>query len=292
MLINDKYSHDIDSILKIFNESVNKSISYLIYGAPGSGKSYLSSIIAKKIYRSDVCHNSFVLNEDSRENQAIISVNDIRKIKKWLNLSTIDQSSKLVIIDDAHKMNVNSSNALLKILEEPIGKTTIILNASNIESLEVTVKSRCIKLKLRKKSFQEFEKILFEYTDSYNFENIAELYKICSGDLKLAIAIIKDEALHDLNDIKDKNDKFVEFISKLNLEKEEHLKIFSYLVYNFLNYYIDNLVMYNQNFIKILLNGIDKIEYLFSNMQNLNSTYVRDIIINILIKCNSFSKKA
>jgi DNA polymerase-3 subunit delta' len=50
---------------------------------------------------------------------------------------------KVFIISEAEKLNVNSQNALLKVLEEPPGYCTIILLCTRLEKLLPTIKSRC-----------------------------------------------------------------------------------------------------------------------------------------------------
>jgi len=50
---------------------------------------------------------------------------------------------KAALIDDAHLMNVEAQNALLKTLEEPSGNAIIVLVAQNSGRLLETIRSRC-----------------------------------------------------------------------------------------------------------------------------------------------------
>ncbi|MEN6337724.1 MAG: DNA polymerase III subunit [Phycisphaerales bacterium] len=52
-------------------------------------------------------------------------------------------SRKVYIVSEAEKLNVNSQNALLKVLEEPPAYCTIILLCTRLEQLLPTIKSRC-----------------------------------------------------------------------------------------------------------------------------------------------------
>ena len=54
----------------------------------------------------------------------------------------------MVIIDSADDMNVNASNALLKILEEPPPNALLLLVCHNPGRLLPTIRSRCQKLRL------------------------------------------------------------------------------------------------------------------------------------------------
>lgn len=50
---------------------------------------------------------------------------------------------KVFIIDESEKLNINSQNALLKVLEEPPGYCFIILVCTRMDKLLPTIKSRC-----------------------------------------------------------------------------------------------------------------------------------------------------
>ncbi len=75
--------------------------------------------------------------------QRDISVESVREIKKNLSLFPYHGKYKILIIDDAHKMNTAAQNALLKILEEPNPTTIIILVTPEIDKILPTIKSRC-----------------------------------------------------------------------------------------------------------------------------------------------------
>jgi len=78
-----------------------------------------------------------------------ISINQIRSLKKHLNLSSFNSPYKIAIIDPAEKMTSQAINALLKTLEEPTSKTVLILIANISSSLPDTIISRCEKIKFR-----------------------------------------------------------------------------------------------------------------------------------------------
>jgi len=78
-----------------------------------------------------------------------ISINQIRELKKHLNLSSFNSSYKIAIIDPAEKMTEEAMNALLKILEEPMGRTVLILIVNTSSNLPDTIVSRCEKIKFR-----------------------------------------------------------------------------------------------------------------------------------------------
>jgi len=75
-----------------------------------------------------------------------IKIDQIRMAEERLALRSLRGRKKVMIIDNAHMMNISSANALLKILEEPSRDTVIILISSAPHLLPATVLSRCQKL--------------------------------------------------------------------------------------------------------------------------------------------------
>jgi DNA polymerase-3 subunit delta' len=78
----------------------------------------------------------------------VITVEDIRGLTRFLNMTAADGGRRVVIVDSADEMNVAAANALLKMLEEPPAKTTILLIAHQPSRLLPTIRSRCRVLRL------------------------------------------------------------------------------------------------------------------------------------------------
>ncbi|MBI3554950.1 MAG: DNA polymerase III subunit delta' [Deltaproteobacteria bacterium] len=72
-----------------------------------------------------------------------IAVDDLREMKKTLFFSPIEGKFRFVIIDQAHKLNAASANALLKTLEEPPAHTRFFLITHERGLLLPTITSRC-----------------------------------------------------------------------------------------------------------------------------------------------------
>ena len=77
-----------------------------------------------------------------------IVVDDIRAIADFFQLSSTDGGRRVVIVDAADNMNVQAANALLKMLEEPPARTTLLLIAHQTARLLPTIRSRCRTLRL------------------------------------------------------------------------------------------------------------------------------------------------
>ena len=77
-----------------------------------------------------------------------IRVDDIRAIISFAQSSSARGRGKVVVVHPAERMNSIASNALLKTLEEPVGRTRFHLSTSAPDALLPTVRSRCQALAL------------------------------------------------------------------------------------------------------------------------------------------------
>lgn len=89
-----------------------------------------------------------------------ILVDAIRDLERNANFNPFEAKARFFIIDDADKMNDESSNALLKTLEEPPPQTHIFLFTSRPDSLLATIRSRCQVLRFAPVAPQEIERFL------------------------------------------------------------------------------------------------------------------------------------
>ena len=77
-----------------------------------------------------------------------VKVDDIRKIINDLNKSPIKKDKRFIILDDIDSFNINSLNALLKIIEDPGKNNFFILINNKSNKLLNTIKSRSIEIKI------------------------------------------------------------------------------------------------------------------------------------------------
>ena len=79
----------------------------------------------------------------------IIRVEQARDIVESVGYRPYEGNRRVVVIDDAHTMNANAQNALLKTLEEPPPSSVMVLVTPAPRSLLPTVRSRCQLLRFR-----------------------------------------------------------------------------------------------------------------------------------------------
>ena len=76
-----------------------------------------------------------------------ITIDEVRKLKGFFNLSAADGGWRVAIVDSADELNPAAANGLLKILEEPPEKVAILLVAHQPSKLLPTIRSRCRSLR-------------------------------------------------------------------------------------------------------------------------------------------------
>lgn len=82
-----------------------------------------------------------IVGVDNKQGQ--IGVEEAYEIVKSLSLKSYEGGYKVMLIWMAEKMNTQSANKLLKLIEEPPEKTIFILIAEDEEQIINTIKSRC-----------------------------------------------------------------------------------------------------------------------------------------------------
>lgn len=88
-------------------------------------------------------------DDKTKKLKSDIPVAEIRTLKSRFALSSADGGWRVVIVDSADDMNVSAANALLKLLEEPPARTTLLLITHQPSALLPTIRSRCRMLRLR-----------------------------------------------------------------------------------------------------------------------------------------------
>ena len=131
------------------------SHAYIFTGPRGTGKTSSAKIFAKAINCLDSkdgnpcnkCENCKIANEnpdiieiDAASNN---SVDDIRDIIENSRLAPAVSKYKIYIIDEFHMLSTSAFNALLLTLEEPSPNVVFILATTDIQSVPITVLSRC-----------------------------------------------------------------------------------------------------------------------------------------------------
>ncbi len=127
------------------------------------------------------------------EDGKTIKIDQIRQAIEFLKLKS--SKGKVLIIDQAEKMTVEASNALLKTLEEPPESTLIILITSNHNRLLPTIVSRCKKIRFRSLSQEEVTQILS--LKGYSTADIEKALKVYDGSLCIPLKVLEDQKIYN-----------------------------------------------------------------------------------------------
>jgi len=124
--------------------------------------------------------------------QGIISKNESYEIIRKLNLKTFEAEYKSMIIWLPEKMNQSSGNKLLKLIEEPPGKTIFLMVSENADPILPTILSRLQTIKIPKISKNDLKEALIQkYSIS---ENVADNYaQIANGNMIKAIDLFDNK---------------------------------------------------------------------------------------------------
>ena len=132
----------------------------LLVGNSGLGKQYFAKLLAKYllclkrvgVLPCDSCkgcdltragnHPDLIIVEPEKTGKSI-GIEDVRKLSDRLNKTAHQGGWKVALINPADSLTLNSSNALLKTLEEPTRNTTILMTSQFVWRLPNTVRSRC-----------------------------------------------------------------------------------------------------------------------------------------------------
>ena len=92
-----------------------------------------------------------------------IKISSIRDINKFLSMSYSDIKYRIILISDAHQMNEEAQNALLKNLEEPPEGIIFILCTPYPNLLRETIRSRCWQIPFQPLMDEDISNILINY---------------------------------------------------------------------------------------------------------------------------------
>ena len=200
---------------------------------------------------------NFILIDVNSEKKSI-EINQIRSLISNLNKSSFNSKPRFILIDNIEFLNVNSINALLKILEEPNENTYFILINNNKKILS-TLLSRCLNFKI-----------------SLSNEKVSLVNKLLFGD------DIKNLINSDILDYYHTPGKIYDI---LEFSKEKEIDLRDVNLKEFLSLIINGSYYKNDNRIKVILYNYLELFLL----KNISITYF-EIFSYFLKKINNVKK--
>lgn len=197
---------------------------YLFEGPLMIGKKRVAIQFAKSLFCEgkefggcNHCYNC--LNIEARNFQNIffieeekeIPISAIRSLRNFLNLKS--NFYKVVILDNAHNLNSESSNAFLKILEEPKGDSVFILITNKPDLLLKTITSRLQRLKffsVLKSELKDFFEDKIKTILKLSQKDFQDLLSIANGRAGFLFKIVENPDV--FNEVKETSSNFIKFL--------------------------------------------------------------------------------
>ena len=139
--------------------------AYILVGPEGVGKRLLARALAQYVFcdnRGDdacgTCRSCRLIESDRfgdlhwyrrEEGKQQLGVDVIKEFRRAANLKPLEADRKVFVLEDADKLNAESANRLLKVLEEPPPESLLLLFALDVRDFLPTILSRCHVVRLR-----------------------------------------------------------------------------------------------------------------------------------------------
>jgi DNA polymerase-3 subunit gamma/tau len=183
--------------------------AYIFSGARGVGKTTAARILAKALNcvhgptptpcgECDSCREIAagtsldVIEIDAASNRGIDQIRELREMVRYAPASS---RSKVVILDEAHMLTGEASNALLKTLEEPPDRVIFVMATTQPEDLVDTIRSRSQHFHFRALTFGEITTRLEEIARKENLKidagALAVISRMAEGSMRDALSLLE-----------------------------------------------------------------------------------------------------
>ena len=195
--------------------------AYIFSGVRGVGKTTTARILAKALNcvkgptaepdnTCDSCREISagtsldVLEIDAASNRGIDQIRELREMVRYAPASS---RYKIVILDEAHQLTDEASNALLKTLEEPPERVVFILATTRAEDLVETIKSRAQLFQFRSLAFKEIAGEIERIAKAENLKidsgAVGVLARAAEGSLRDGLSLLEQAISYSGDEITD-----------------------------------------------------------------------------------------
>ena len=171
--------------------------AWLLHGVRGIGKFALAEKLAGMLLCESgsacgECHACQMLKAESHpdvhrvgllEKKRDISIDQVREVLGFLSLSGAEGERRVVILDEAERLNNQAANALLKGLEEPSAGSVLIMVCADAMKLPATVRSRCLMQHCSPLTENDVRTVLESKLDANTIDLAVKLADGCPGSV-------------------------------------------------------------------------------------------------------------
>src|SRR5438034_4519227 len=196
--------------------------AYIFSGARGVGKTTAARILAKALNcvkgpapePCGVCDSCKgiaagtsldVIEIDAASNRGI---DQIRELREMVRYAPAAARTKIVILDEAHMLTGEASNALLKTLEEPPDRVIFVMATTQPEDLVETIRSRSQHFHFRALTIAEIAGRLEEIANKEDLKidtgAMAVVARMAEGSLRDALSLLEQARAYCGDTIPDK----------------------------------------------------------------------------------------
>jgi DNA polymerase-3 subunit delta' len=118
----------------------------------------------------------------------LIRVNQMRDLEREANFRPYEGKARVFLVEDADRLNEQSSNALLKTLEEPPQTSHLILITARPAALLPTIRSRCQAVRFAPLAVEEVEKYLLHRNQKLSQEDARLIAHAARGSIGRALS--------------------------------------------------------------------------------------------------------
>jgi DNA polymerase-3 subunit gamma/tau len=182
--------------------------AYLFAGPRGTGKTSMAKILAKALNcvngptptpckECESCraiHDATSVDVIELDAASHRGIDDIREIRDRVALRPVHGRKKVYIVDEAHMLTKEASNAVLKTLEEPPDHVVFVLCTTEMGAMLPTIRSRCQRFAFFRPGLPEISTLLHRIAAAESIEidaaAVSLVARAASGSFRDAVSAL------------------------------------------------------------------------------------------------------